>query len=381
MSPRPAGAQHARRCFALVAGGGTAGHVQPAIAIARALVARGQRQSAIEMVGSERGIEARLVPEAGFELTLLPGRGIQRKLSWQNVKSVASLLVAFRRAWRLVGERRPQVVVSVGGYASVPCALAAVVRRVPIVVAEQNAAPGAANRLVGRWAKACAVSFPDTPLPRAVVTGNPVRPEVLAIDRARDTQPARTKLGVEPGRRVVLIFGGSLGALRINRAAIEAAQRWAGRGDLHVRHVVGSRDWAELTAAGPPVPPGAPLRYVAIEYDDDMPTSLAAADVVVCRSGASTSFELLAAGLPSILVPSPFVTADHQTANARHLERAGAAVVVPDAELDGARLAAEVDALLADRHRLEAMSRAATAASAPRAADEIAALVETYARD
>lgn len=379
MSPRRG--RHARRSFALVAGGGTAGHVQPAIAIARALVAGGRRQSAVEMVGSERGIETRLVPEAGFELTVLPGRGIERKLSWQNVRSLAALLVAFRRAWRLVGDRRPQAVVSVGGYASVPCALAAVLRRIPIVVAEQNAAPGAANRLVGRWAKACAVSFPGTPLPRAVVTGNPVRPEVLAIDRARDAAAARTKLGVEPDRRLVLIFGGSLGALRINRAAVAAVQRWAGRGDLHVRHVIGSRDWDEITASGSPLPPGAPLRYDAVEYDDDMPTSLAAADLVVCRSGASTSFELLAAGLPSVLVPSPFVTADHQTANARHLEAAGAAVVVPDRELDGGRLTATVDGLLADPRQLEAMGAAARAASAPRAADDIAALVERYARD
>lgn len=374
-------ARHARRCFALIAGGGTAGHVQPAIAIARALVARGHKQSAVELVGSSRGIESRLVPEAGFELTLLPGRGIQRKLSWQNVKSLAALVVAFRRAWKLVGRRRPRVVVSVGGYASVPCALAAVVRRVPVVVAEQNAAPGAANRLVSRFAKACAVSFPGTPLPRAVVTGNPVRPEVLAIDRAVDAVGARAKLGIEPGRRLVLIFGGSLGALRVNRAAIEAVRRWAGRSDLAVRHVVGARDWDEIAGGGSPLPPGARLQYQAVEYDDDMPTSLAAADVVVCRSGASTSFELLAAGLPAVLVPSPFVTADHQTANARHLAAAGAAVVVPDAELDGGRLTAEVDTLLADPRRLAAMADAARAASRPSAADDIAALVERYARD
>jgi len=373
-------ARHAQRCFALIAGGGTAGHVQPALAIARALVARGHSPAAIELVGSERGIEARLVPEAGFELTLLPGRGLQRKLSLQNVRSLLALVVAFWRAWRLVGRRKPRVVVSVGGYASVPCALAAVVRRVPVVVAEQNAAPGAANRLVARFAKACAVSFPETALPRAEVTGNPVRPEVLAIDRSRDAVGARAKLDVEPGRRLVLVFGGSLGALRINGAAVEAARLWADRGDLHLRHVVGSRDWAEITAGGPPVPPGARLHYEAVEYDDDMPTSLAAADLAVCRSGASTSFELLAAGLPAVLVPSPFVTADHQTANARHMARWGAAVVVPDAELDGRRLVAEVDALLADPGRLEAMAAAALAASRPEAADDIAALVERFAR-
>jgi undecaprenyldiphospho-muramoylpentapeptide beta-N-acetylglucosaminyltransferase len=381
MSRRARIGRHSRRCYALIAGGGTAGHVQPAIAIAKALVARGHKQTAVELVGSERGIEARLVPEAGFELTLLPGRGIQRKLSLQNVTSLMALVVAFWRAWRLVGSRRPQVVVSVGGYASVPCALAAVVRRVPVVVAEQNAAPGAANRLVSRFAKACAVSFPDTPLPRAVVTGNPVRPEVLAIDRRRDAAAARAKLDIDPGRRVVLIFGGSLGALRINRAALDAVRRWAGRGDLHVRHVIGARDWDELTAPGSPVPEGAPLRYQALEYDDDMPTALAAADLAVCRSGASTSFELLAAGLPSILVPSPFVTADHQTANARHMERAGAAVLVPDAELDGRRLAFEVDTLLGDPRRLAQMTQAALAAAQPRAADDIAALVERHARD
>ena len=137
--------RHTQRCYALIAGGGTAGHVQPALAIARALVDRGHPRDSVELVGSERGIEARLVPEAGFELTLLPGRGLQRKLSLQNIRSLGALVVALWRAWRLVGRRRPAVVVSVGGYASVPCGLAAVVRRVPIVVAEQNAQPGAAS--------------------------------------------------------------------------------------------------------------------------------------------------------------------------------------------------------------------------------------------
>lgn len=377
MSPKP---RHGAECYALVVGGGTAGHVMPALAIARALTERGHPPASVHMVGSERGLEAKLFPAAPFPHTLLPGRGIERRLSLQNIRSLGQLAVAIGRAWRLVGRLRPRVVVSVGGYASVPCALAAVLRRIPIVVAEQNAAPGAANRLVGRFAKACAVSFPETPLPRAVVTGNPVRPEILAIDREHDSEAARTKLDVYPGRRVLLIFGGSLGALRINKAVLSALRRWSSRTDLHVRHIVGRRDWETLMADGPPIPAGSPLRYQAVEYDDDMPTSLAAADLVVCRAGSSTCFELLAAGLPSILIPSPHVTADHQTANARHMWSAGASEVVPDAGLDGQRLVAEVDALLEDPRRLDTMSTAARAASRPTAAQDIARLAADHAR-
>jgi undecaprenyldiphospho-muramoylpentapeptide beta-N-acetylglucosaminyltransferase len=370
-------------CFALVVGGGTAGHVMPALAIARALVERGRSDQAVHMVGSERGLEAKLFPAAALPYTLLPGRGIERKISVQNIRSIFSLLVAMGKAWRLVGRMKPRVLVSVGGYASVPCALAAVVRRVPIVVAEQNAAPGAANRLVSKFAKACAVSFEGTPLPHPVVTGNPVRPEVAVIDRAHDAETARHKLDVYPGRRVVLIFGGSLGALKVNRAVVDAVKRWAPRTDLHVRHVVGKRDWPEISAtmAGRGGIAGAPLRYQMVEYEDDMPTSMAAADLVVCRAGSSTCFELLAVGLPAVLIPSPFVTADHQTANARHMVAAGAAVMVPDAELDGQRLVAEVDALLDDPGRLAAMSQAARAFARPHAATDIAALAEEVARD
>ncbi len=172
--------------WALIAGGGTAGHTLPGIAIGRALVARGHPVAAIRFVGSERGSEVRLVPEAGFSLTALPGRGIQRKLTFANVGAVLGLIRAFGRALGLVHRLRPSVVVALGGYASVACALAAILYRVPIVVAEQNAVPGAANRIVARFARAAAVSFPGTDLPRSVVTGNPVRPAILAVDRTRD---------------------------------------------------------------------------------------------------------------------------------------------------------------------------------------------------
>jgi len=366
------------RTFAIVTGGGTAGHVLPALAIAEALVASGHPRSAIHYVGSERGIEARLVPPSGFAMTLLPGRGIQRRLTPANLGAVWGLLVAATRALGLVRRLRPSVVVSVGGYASVAVSLAAAVRRVPIIVAEQNAAPGAANRLVARLAVVSAVSFPGTPLPRAVVTGNPVRPEITAIDPGRDRRAARAAFGIEPHRRLVLVAGGSLGALRINQAVLGALPHWADRADLAVHHVVGHRDWDTISAATP-TGLGA-VAYRAVPYEDDMPAALAAADVAVCRSGSSTCFELAAAGLPAVLVPSPHVTADQQTRNARHLVDAGAAVLVPDGELDGARLAAEVDALLADEDRRGAMAEAARAWARPDAAAAIAGLAEDHAR-
>jgi undecaprenyldiphospho-muramoylpentapeptide beta-N-acetylglucosaminyltransferase len=350
------------------------------LAIADALVARGHDRSSIHYVGSARGIEATLVPQAGYELTLLPGRGIQRKLSGANIGAVLGTLRAIVRAVALVHRLRPAVVVAVGGYAAVPVALAAVLWRVPIVDAEQNAQPGAANRLIARFAKVAAVSFPGTPLPRAVVTGNPVRREVLAVDRAREAPEAKASLGIEPGRRLVLFMGGSLGARRINLAAVDAVGRWDDRDDLAVRHLVGARDAAEVEELLPAGASTGKLQYQRVEYDDDMPRTLAAADVAVCRSGASTCFELAAVGLPAVLVPSPFVTADHQTANARHLVDAGAAVLVPDAEVAGDRITHEVDDLLAHPARLAAMGVAARGLARPEAADAIAALAEEHAK-
>lgn len=368
----------AGRAYAIVTGGGTAGHVLPALAIADAIVASGHPQSTVHYVGSERGIEARLVPPTGYPMALLPGRGIQRRLTLANVAAAWGLVVAAVRAVALVRRLRPRVVVAVGGYASVAISLAAALWRVPIVVAEQNAVPGAANRLISRFAKASAVSFEGTPLPRAVVTGNPVRREIAAIDPHRDRAAARTAFGVDEGRRLLLVFGGSLGALRINRAVLAALPAWSTRGDLCVHHVIGARDWDELSAVIPE--DLGRLEYRPVRYEDRMPAALAAADLAVCRSGSSTCFELAAVGLPAILVPSPFVTADQQTRNARPLVDAGGAVLVPDAELDGPRLAAEVDALLADDERRARMASAALSWARPDAADAIAKLARTHAR-
>jgi undecaprenyldiphospho-muramoylpentapeptide beta-N-acetylglucosaminyltransferase len=367
--------------WALIAGGGTAGHTLPGIATARALVAAGHPAASIHFVGSARGSEVRLVPEAGFELTALPGRGIQRRLSLANVGAVLGLVRAFGQALGLVRRRRPAVVVALGGYASVACALAAVLLGIPVVVAEQNAVPGAANRLVARFAKAAAVSFPGTELPRAVVTGNPVRPEILAVDRRRDRGPARATLGLPEDRVVIVAFGGSLGARRVNQAVAGLVERWADRDDVAVRHVVGERDWENETGRGEERDGSSGILYRPVRYEDDMPTTLAAADLVVSRAGATTVAELAVLGLPSILVPLPIATADHQTANARHLVDLGAARLVPDAELDVDRLEAELTPLIADPAALVAMGDAGRALGFADAADRVAALAMEHARE
>jgi undecaprenyldiphospho-muramoylpentapeptide beta-N-acetylglucosaminyltransferase len=351
--------------------------VLPGIAVADALRARGR---SVHYVGAARGIEAQLLPPTGLDHTLLPGRGIQRRLTLANVGAAWGILRAVVAAVGLTRRLRPRVVLALGGYASFPCVAAAVLLRVPVVVAEQNSHPGAANRLAARFAKAAAVSFPGTPLPRAVVTGNPVRAEVLAVERTpAAAAAAKADLDVPAGRKLVAVVGGSLGARSINDATLELARRWAGRDDVAIRHVVGRRDWEGVHAAAPPLPEGG-LVYQQVPYEERMPALLAAADVGVLRSGSGACFEVAAARLPAVLVPSPFVTGDHQTANARWLAEAGGAVLVPDGELSGERLAAEVDALLADEDRRRAMAEAAGTLARPDAAAAIADLLEEHAR-
>jgi undecaprenyldiphospho-muramoylpentapeptide beta-N-acetylglucosaminyltransferase len=362
----------------VIAGGGTIGHVGPGIATALELVARGCPPAALHFVGSERGVEATRVPAAGFTLTLLPGRGVQRRLTIENVGAIAGLGRAGARALALLRRLRPAVVLATGGYASVPCALAAAALRIPLVVAEQNAVPGAANRLTARFAVAAAISLPGTPLPRAVLTGNPVRPEVLAVDPVADRAEARRTLGVPDDRFLVAVFGGSLGARRLNEAAAGARALLGARAGLAVRHIVGDRDWPRFgPAAGPRG--GERLLYRAVPFETDMPSVLAAADLVVCRAGASSIAELCAVGVPSVLVPLPGAPGDHQAANARALVEAGAAELVADGDLDAERLAAVVVRLAGAPEQLGAMRRASAALGRRDAAAAVADLVEEAA--
>jgi len=383
------------RRFALVAGGGTAGHLQPALAVARALVAE-HGPASVEMVGSRRGLERAVLVESELPVTLLPGRGISRRFSApalvDNALALAGLVVAWFEALVVVANRRPRVVVAVGGYACVPVALAAVVFRVPVVLVNVDAVPGAANRLVGRFAKAVAVAWPGTPLARSAVTGAPVRPEVLAaVAPASGREPgagpdpaARVALDVPAGRLLVAAVGGSLGARRVNEAVLDLAAAWADRGDLALYHVVGRRD-ADWVAQKAPVAadgretPGA-LWYRQVPYEEHMERVYSAADLVVSRAGGMTVAEIALIGVPAVLVPLPGAPGDHQTANARILVDAGAAVLVGDAACTGARLAAEIEALVAEPGRLGAMAKAAATLGHPGATVAIAGLVDEHAR-
>lgn len=364
--------------WAVIAGGGTAGHTIPGICIAQALVERGHSAESIHFVGSERGSEADLVPAAGFSITTLPGRGIQRRLTLDNVGAVIGLVKALGQGVSLLRRRRPKVVVSLGGFASIACGVGAAALRIPIVVAEQNARAGAANRLVGRFAKVSAVPFEATDLPRAVVTGNPVRNDVLEVDPITDRDSARKLLGLPADRMVVAVYAGSLGSTRINQAVFDLVDRWADRGDVAIHHVLGRRDWARLADARPESSTAGGIHYQAVEYENRMPQLLAAADLLVGRSGGSTVAELAVVGLGAVLVPLPIAPRDHQTANAADLVKVGGAVLVPDREFDVDRLVVELDRLL-DPQRLADMGDAARSIGRPDAARAVAELVEEAA--
>jgi UDP-N-acetylglucosamine:LPS N-acetylglucosamine transferase len=347
-----------------------------------ALTEMGHDRSSLRFVGARRGVEASTRALEGFPVTLLPGRGLSRRLSARsllaNAGAAAGCLAAVALAIRDFASWRPAVVVSLGGYASLPCVVAATLWRAPVVVVNVDAVPGAVNRWASRVAVACAVSSPDVGLPRAVVTGVPVRADMARLQRGpAERRQARRRLGLPEQARVVAVSGGSLGSRRINQATVELARLWSGRQDVAIRHVVGRRDWERFRSAGPPA---GSLVYQQVPYEEDMASLYAAADIAVQRAGANTVAELALAGVPSVLVPLPGSPGDHQGANARAMAVAGGAVVVADGDLDGARLAQELETLFAEPGRLNSMARAAGALARPDAAAAVAHLVEQSAR-
>lgn len=335
----------------MIAAGGTAGHVVPALAVADALRADGAE---VSFVGGERA-ERRLVPDGGYELRTLRVEPLPRGRPVRAARAALIDAAAVAAAWRLLGELRPSAVLGAGGYVAGPVGLAAVLRRVPLVLIEADSHLGLTNRLLAPFARRVCLSFPMRRRSgsRYRVTGRPVPPP--ASDRAA----ARDRFAIAPGETCVLVFGGSQGARSINRAAVEA---FAGA-RFRVLHAAGERDRPDLQAPGP--------HYDLRGYIPNFGEALLASDLVVARAGGSI-FEIAAHGRPAVLIPYPHATANHQAVNASFMERAGAAIVIPDEELSGPRLAQEVGRLLADPSRLHAMARASAALARPEAAGEIA---------
>ena len=360
----------------------------PGIALARELLRR-DGSTVVSFVGTAQGIEARVVPRENFPLDLIRVAGLKGKSRVERLKGFLLLPVAAIDAWRVLSQRRPDVVVGVGGFASGPVLALAAARGYPTMLLEQNALPGITNRLLARVVRAAAVNF-DSALayfPRTgFVAGNPVRPEFFparpeeandpfdSVDPASGLNLAQDKPARDAGR--VLIFGGSQGAHAINVAMVEAASRLAASGiRLAITHQTGERDLDLVRAAYAGA--GLEARVEAFIYEIDR--EMKAADVVICRAGATTLAELAACGTPAILVPLPNATDDHQRRNAEVVARAGAAVALDERELTGDALAAAITGLVGDAARRRRMAIAARQLARPDAARRIADRVEQLA--
>lgn len=359
----------------LIAGGGTGGHIYPGIAVAEEL-RRLRPDAQFLFVGSDRGLEGRVVPEAGFALETLPARGVVRTRWWKLPASAWGNFVAFVRALAIIKRFRPDVTFCTGGYVSMPVGLAAWWAKKPLLLQEQNSVPGLTNRMLSAIAVEVHVAFTEArpylvKKDRLRLSGNPVRRVILSGDR----RSARQRFGLDEQAPTVFVFGGSRGAKRITEAAIQAMRDLRSSLDAQWILQTGKEDFntakVEAEAAG--------ARAVIMPYVIQIHEAYAAADLVVCRAGAMTLAEIAAVGVPSILVPFPYSAYDHQVKNAESLAERGAAILIKDEDLTGERLAQEVLRLLRDREALVRTSAHARTFARPDAAERIARSLISWA--
>ena len=334
---------------ALIAAAGTGGHIYPGIAVAKEILRRDPK-SQIKFVGTARGLENRLVPQAGFELLIIDSTGLKSVGTVARIRGVAKLPRSFLDARRIMREFKPDIVIGAGGYVSGPVLLTAALMNLPTLVMESNALPGWTNRRLARFVDKAAVSF-DSSLPffrgKGVVTGNPVRREFFEI-------PARQR---DSSRLSILIFGGSQGARAINEAMVAALPELeAQRKMLRITHQTGEADFERVQQAY--LDAGWEEQAEVKRYIDDMVQSFAVADLVICRAGATTTAELIAAGKAAIMIPFPLAADDHQRKNAEALEVAGAARMILQKDLNGKRLAEEIKRLVQQPGELGKMETA-----------------------
>ena len=377
---RPAGGVDpalSRDVSVVVAGGGTAGHIEPALAVADA-VRRLDPQARITALGTPKGLEGELVPKRGYRLELIPPAPLPRKPGMDLLKTPYRLSRAVAATRRVLRDVDADVVIGFGGYVALPAYLAARgrfsrSRRLPVLIHEANADAGIANKIGARLAEQVMAAVPDCGIPGAEVIGIPVRQTIADLDRAALRAEAREYFGLDPDAPTLLVFGGSQGAQQLNEAVAGAAPALGAAG-IGVLHAHGAKN-----SVSPDVPAGAPA-YCAVPYIDRMDLAYAAADLVICRSGAMTVAEVTAAGLPAVYVPLPHGNGE-QRLNALPVVEAGAALLVDNADLTADFVSREVPALLGDPQRLAAMSSAGAGSGHGRAAETVAAAALTLATE
>lgn len=361
----------------IITGGGTAGHVYPGLAAAKSLKDI-DNEAQIYFVGGATGPEARLAKEAGLEFFSLRVTSFSKKSSIRNIKAAYNLAHSILRSIRIILNLRPDLIFGVGGYVSFPAVLAAIILSRPVILHEQNSVLGRANRFLVRFSRLLLISFRETEGAegeRIVLTGNPVRESILSSKKL-DKSAIYREFNLDSNKKTLFIFGGSQGAKRINEAAVSAINDFASLGFLQIIHLTGRSGYEDmekrykLALTGPST-----IDYVLLPYLDEIEKFYAIADLIVCRSGATTIAELTALGLPSILIPYPFASMDHQLKNAKILQNQGAAKVILDTDLNGSSFFCAVKELLFDKKLLAKMSKKATEASIPDANLRIAQLM------
>ncbi len=348
----------------LMAGGGTAGHTSPLLATAAVLTAAGDE---VCCLGTSRGLEVTLIPQAGYRLELVPAVPMPRRISLDLVKLPFRLFRTLRAALKVLDDVKPDVVVGFGGYVSVPAYLAATLKRIPIVVHEGNTLPGMANKLGARLTRFVASSFPDTDLKHADYVGLPIRREIATLERSEKRSEAREYFGLTPDAPTVVVTGGSQGARRLNLAMVDAAPALADAG-IQVLHAAGRRDEVTVTTNNPDAP------YVVNEFIDRMDLAYAAGDIIVCRAGANTVTEVAAVGLPAVFVPLPIGNGE-QALNAHPVVGAGGGVLIDDASFTATWIETVLISMVRDRERLESMASAASGIVHRDAAERLADMI------
>lgn len=355
----------------ILSGGGTGGHIYPALTIADA-IKKQCPDAEIFFVGTKEGLEKNIIPRYGYELKFIEVAGFKRSLSLDTIRSFFKLFSGLVDAYKIVADAKPDLVIGTGGYVCGPICFMAALKGIPACIQEQNAMPGVTNKILARFVKKVFLGYEEgrkyfSGSSEKIYTGNPIRTEILEHEK----DSALKELGLDPNKKTILVSGGSRGARSINKAMLAAELKLSGREDVQVLHATGDINFEEymkeINDKG-----GVKENIIIKPYLHNMPVALAAADLAVFRAGAIGLAELMASGIPSVLIPYPYATANHQEHNARAVERHGAAKVILDKDLTGEIILSDIEELLNDREKLAKMQEAAASLGKPEAAEQIA---------